>query len=328
MKKMLTSILLLVGISAQAQTTTATATTPTAASTPTTTSETSVKPFANSPFSLNLETESITGRRNGQDEITQINTNIYPMLSYQVVPNSIVTAYANYYIYRDNDRPDVVDYDAHNEYVALKFTQEDIFTAEDDGFDFKADARYYDHVTTKSKKANEVEGTFNIRTYLDKKLTDKLSINNHNRFYFYDHSDSFSNDKVPTNINEIHVTPNLQVTDKFTTGVDFKYLNKIAKDQSDVTRDALILTPNVGYTFSDKFSFLTEVEFTALKSNDGKFFANSNVLVTPQFSYTFTDQLSALLLVEVPVVSKAGHARTGEMAKNATIELDLSILAF
>ena len=303
--------LLMLGFNLGAQTT----------ATTTSTNATVLEDLKESPFDLFIITESYGAKRKNSQVINKIHHNLFPFLSYDITDDTTATFYPKFTARRSDNR-DKIDYDFDTYYATFKISH-NFLKAQDVGFDFSADARYYNYLDD-AEVTEKSDGRYNVRTYLSRSITDKWTIHNQNRLFFYDNNE-YKTAKTRSHYHEFRLINTFQVSSKFSTSLEFRYINDYNKLKPI---DTFYIAPAVSYDVNDKLNLYLDLFIDTFKSSDNKTFANSRLLTTPTVSYKFTKDIKGVLYAEIYLLGEDGKYVGSKIDENIFVELDFEIAVF
>jgi hypothetical protein len=282
-----------------------------------------------SPFGLSLATESYANPRVEKSGETALDFNnqhrIFPQLSFKFDETTQFKLYPRIDLAKKGTSN---EFKSNTGYVVLRVDKKGILTESTDGVDFSADARYYAFVNAQSREQQGAVGSFNVRTYLDKKFTEEFSLNNENRVWILNKGQATAY-STTRSFADLYVTPKYKLMGPLALDTELNYVYNVKKTNDT---DVLYVAPHLVYQPSDRLTGKLGVKFEAERESDVT--ATGVALRDPyaldgSLAYSFTKDFSAEFFLEAPTrANTAAGADDFEFTENMKLELDLAMTFF
>jgi len=155
--------------------------------------------------------------------------------------------------------------------IGFRYKRKNILTEEKHGLNLSSEVRYQMNPSDVERES-QVSGYISPRINLNKKISDKVSLNLNLREYEYIRTNS--NVKNKRRYYRALFSTSVGITDSITAGVLLDYVNLKYDDSAErKTKEYIGILPSVSYSFTQKLSMDLYWDATPFTSTDDKLFA-------------------------------------------------------
>lgn len=287
-------------------------------------SQMSVKDFADtlarSPWGLRLDTESFTQRETKNNNVDYVESNLYPAISYSLTADDIFYVYPQLIMTKSAEKN---AYEVRDDYIALRYDKLKILSEESNGIDFSISSRYYTLASNKARYRNEAYGLINQRLYFTKKLNERFTLQNENRFYFYQTNSTYSTATSNNYMHILYLTPVYQLSNSLSSYVELKQMTTHGRRAT--SDDLLRVKPGLDYKVSDKLTAGIAFMNHPIDGRKGK---KKSTVIENELSlvYGFTPNAQMSLFLTSNVLDTDNSTRNYRNTFNDSVEFEMDLV--